>query len=71
MSITVNDCPFCGHADVEIDEVELGRFAVCCPECECIGPVGSDVMTSIRAWNERRPAPAKAGGKKARGGRNG
>ena len=32
-------CPFCGFDDVQLDEVDMGCFAVCCPECECIGPV--------------------------------
>ena len=48
---TINHCPFCGHDDVEIDEIDLGRFAVGCPECECIGPIFPQVMDAIRAWN--------------------
>ena len=48
---TINPCPFCGHDDVEIDEVDLHRFAVTCPECECIGPVFGAVMDAINAWN--------------------
>lgn len=34
----ISNCPFCGHEDVELDEIEPGRYAVTCPECECIGP---------------------------------
>ena len=48
---TIHTCPFCGHEDVEIDEVDLGRFAVTCPECECIGPIFPSVMEANRAWN--------------------
>lgn len=47
MSITVNDCPFCGHADVEIDEVSTYEFAVECPECRCIGPICGSVLGVI------------------------
>mgnify|MGYP000852741110 FL=1 len=28
---TINPCPFCGHDDVEIDEVRPGEYAVDCP----------------------------------------
>lgn len=52
MSITVNDCPFCGQADVEIYEVSTYEFAVECPECRCIGPITYDVMSAIAAWNK-------------------
>ena len=51
MSIQINDCPFCGYADVEIDEVGVAEFAVTCPECRCIGPITGDIMSAISAWN--------------------
>lgn len=47
----INPCPFCGHDDVEIDEVRVGEFSVDCPECECIGPIKPEVMEAIKAWN--------------------
>lgn len=56
MSITINSCPFCGHEDVEIDEVTVGEFAICCPECRAIGPNCGDVMSAIADWNK---APRK------------
>lgn len=49
---TVMPCPFCGHDDVEIDEVDRGCFAVCCPECEAMGPVSRIcVENAIEGWN--------------------
>jgi hypothetical protein len=49
--ITIADCPFCGHADVEIDEVGITEYAVTCPECRCIGPICDEIMGAIAAWN--------------------
>jgi len=51
MSLTVNPCPFCGHDDVEIDEVSIAEYAVDCPECSAIGPITGTVMESITRWN--------------------
>lgn len=57
---TVNPCPFCGNEEVEIDEVDRLCFAVCCPECECIGPIcktgiheeaDQRLREAIEAWN--------------------
>lgn len=48
----VMPCPFCGHDDVELDEVDVGCFAVCCPECEAIGPVSREsIEAAIALWN--------------------
>lgn len=49
--ITIHDCPFCGHADVEIGEVGTCEYAVDCPECRAIGPIENDIMEAIGAWN--------------------
>ena len=49
--IVIQDCPFCGHADVEIDEVMPGEYAIDCSECRCIGPIAGDIMGAIAAWN--------------------
>ncbi len=53
-TITILPCPFCGHDDVEIEEVSISEFAVCCPECSCIGPVCDTVMEAISYWSDRR-----------------
>jgi len=53
----INACPFCGHDDVEIDEIELGIIAICCPECLTIGPHqdgAQSVELAIEKWNRRK-----------------
>lgn len=53
--IEIHPCPFCGYDDIEIDEVDTGRFAVCCPECQCIGPINDkDTDGAIAQWNARK-----------------
>lgn len=49
--LIIKPCPFCGHADVEICEVEPGRIAIDCPECETIGPFADTVEAAIDMWN--------------------
>lgn len=51
MTITVQNCPFCGSVNVEIDEVTIGEFSVACNECRCVGPIGNDIMEAIADWN--------------------
>ena len=55
---TILPCPFCGHDDVEIDEVGMGEFAVDCPECRAIGQICGSVMEAILDWN-CAPRPVK------------
>ena len=52
MSVTVYNCPFCGHVAIEIDEVEMSEFSVTCPECRCTGPIKRAVMDAIVKWNK-------------------
>ena len=55
MTITVNPCPFCGHDDVCIDEIAPGIAAVCCDECQTIGPHQDGAQTAeeaIAKWNK-------------------
>lgn len=47
----IKPCPFCSHVDVEICEVEPGRIAIDCPECECIGPFADTVEEAVDLWN--------------------
>lgn len=54
MKIAIQPCPFCGHDDVEIDEVAPSVFSIACPECGAIGPDRGTVMESISFWNDRR-----------------
>ena len=54
---TINPCPFCGHDDVEVDEIEIGIIAICCPECLTIGPHqdgAQSVELAIEKWNRRK-----------------
>lgn len=63
--VEVKPCPFCGFKDVEIGEVDLGCYAVDCPECECIGPIvrtsDGDLIgmeSAIEEWNKAMRAAA-------------
>jgi Lar family restriction alleviation protein len=54
--MTIKPCPFCGHEDVEIDEVATHEYSVCCPECGCVGPVDTaSPQYAITLWNVRAP----------------
>jgi Lar family restriction alleviation protein len=55
-AITILPCAFCGYDDVEIDEIDTGIIAICCPECRTIGPHQDGVQTTeeaIEKWNRR------------------
>ncbi len=49
--LIIKPCPFCGHEDVEICEVEPGTIAIDCPECQAIGPFADTVEAAIDLWN--------------------
>jgi len=54
---SIDPCPFCGHDDIEVDEIEIGIIAICCPECMCIGPHqdgSQSVELAIKKWNRRK-----------------
>jgi len=54
---SIDPCPFCGYADIEIDEIEIGIIAICCPECMAIGPHqdgSQSVELAIQKWNQRK-----------------
>jgi Lar family restriction alleviation protein len=51
---SIDPCPFCGHLDIEVDEIEIGIIAICCPECMAIGPHqdgAQSVELAIKKWN--------------------
>lgn len=51
--IVIKNCPFCNWHDVEIDEIAIGQYAVCCPD-RCAKPsVSTDVNEIIKRWNQR------------------
>lgn len=53
---SIDPCPFCGHLDIEVDEIEIGIIAICCPECMAIGPHqdgAQSVEVAIEKWNFR------------------
>ena len=53
--IKIKACPFCGWHDAEIDEINMGCFAVVCPDCEAIGPVSRiSLEDAIGEWNKRK-----------------
>jgi Lar family restriction alleviation protein len=49
---TILQCPFCGYDDVEIMEIQPGRWSIDCPDCECIGPFADSVDEAIANWNK-------------------
>jgi Lar family restriction alleviation protein len=54
---SIDPCPFCGHLDIEVDEIEIGIIAICCPECLAIGPHqdgAQSVELAIEKWNRRK-----------------
>ena len=54
---SIDPCPFCGNEDIEVDEIELGIIAICCPECLAIGPHqdgAQSVELAIEKWNRRK-----------------
>lgn len=59
----IKPCPFCGWHDVELDEIDRQCYAVCCPDCEAIGPVSrhpdpfKGQHAAIAKWNRRVMSP--------------
>lgn len=54
MTITIHPCPFCGYDDVCIDEIAPGIAAICCDNCQAIGPHQDGAQTveeAIEKWN--------------------
>lgn len=54
---SIDPCPFCGHLDIEVDEIEIGIIAICCTECLTIGPHqdgAQSVELAIEKWNRRK-----------------
>lgn len=48
-------CPHCAYDDPEYDsDVWPKEFAVICPNCGAIGPVGDDMDQAAVLWNQRR-----------------
>jgi len=54
MEEVIKPCPFCDYDDPEVDEIEIGVIAVCCPECNAIGPrnkAAQSLRDAIAKWN--------------------
>ena len=55
--IVILPCPFCGNDDVLVDEVKPNVIAICCDECQMIGPhadLDQSLEIAIARWNERK-----------------
>jgi len=55
--IVILPCPFCGNDDVLVDEVKPNVIAICCEECQVIGPhadLDPSLEVAIQRWNERK-----------------
>jgi Lar family restriction alleviation protein len=60
-ALAILPCAFCGYDDVETDEIDSGIHAVCCPECQTIGPHTDgehSVEQAIEKWNARAAVTA-------------
>lgn len=57
----IHPCPFCGHPDPAVAEIDAGVYAMECDGCGCRGPVevgaeGTSKQSAglaIKAWNAR------------------
>ena len=55
--IVILPCPFCGNADVVVDEVKPNVIAITCDECQMIGPhadLDQPLEVAISRWNQRK-----------------
>lgn len=51
-------CPFCAARTIHPLEVDSNAWAIICPACGAIGPVGRDIEETTQRWNERLTARA-------------
>ena len=55
VATSVKPCPFCGDDDPHIDEIEPGKYALVCQDCQTIGPASEvSQQGAILAWNIRQ-----------------
>jgi len=48
-------CPFCGNPDPEVDEVDVGTYALCCQDCGALGPRSTtSPADALHRWRTRR-----------------
>ena len=55
--IVILPCPFRKNEDVLVDEVKPNVIAICCEECQMIGPhadLDQPLEVAIKRWNERK-----------------
>ncbi|HEX8986578.1 MAG TPA: hypothetical protein VF816_01350 [Rhodocyclaceae bacterium] len=59
MNPTIAPCPFCRNpAPANPMEVDADAWAIVCPSCGAIGPVGPNEEEARRRWNLRQaPLP--------------
>lgn len=46
-------CPFCGGADLELEEIDEGYYVVACETCDAFGPMGEGEQGAMENWNYR------------------
>ena len=50
----LRECPFCeDDVNVYLEEEKDGKHCVCCPLCECIGPLAGTPEEAEELWNTR------------------
>lgn len=56
-------CPWCKGTDLEISEIEVFEYAVCCERRDClaIGPNRPTEEQAAEAWNHRPGCSAHEG----------
>lgn len=54
MKLKISECPFCGHTQVQVREVERADDtykAVVCLNCNAHGPLAAAGKTAVSRWN--------------------
>jgi Lar family restriction alleviation protein len=59
-SAPLSPCPFCGAPDAGSIEADGDAWAMVCPDCGAIGPMGADEDEARQRWNRRAAGPPDA-----------
>lgn len=48
--MNLHPCPYCGGADVAVEETDIGGYVVACPCCGMCGPEAPYRGVAVRRW---------------------